>query len=48
MRDNLKLKDKISYLMNIQNEFLKERSHKVIVIGAKEIEDGTITLKIDG
>ena len=48
MRENLKLKDKISYLMNNQNETLKQRDQKIIIIGAKEIDENIMTIKIDG
>lgn len=48
MRENLKLKDKISYLMNNQNETLKQRAQKIIIIGAKEIDENIMTIKIDG
>ena len=48
LRENLKLKDKISYIMNNQNTFLKERSNKTIVVGVQELQEGFVTVKIDG
>lgn len=37
LRDNLKLKDKLSFVMNNQNTFLKERATKTIVVGVNEL-----------
>lgn len=48
LRDNLKLKDKLSYVMNNQNTFLKERASKTIVVGVDEIQQGYVTVKVDG
>lgn len=44
----MKLKDKISYIMNNQNNFLKERAPKTIVVGVQELQDGVVTVKVDG
>jgi histidyl-tRNA synthetase len=47
LRD-LKLKDKLSFIMNNQNTFLKENAHKTIVIGVKELQENFVTVKVDG
>ena len=46
LRTKPKLSDKLNLLMNNQQEFLRARSGIVIVVGAKEIEERSITVKV--
>ena len=41
-----KLSDKLNLLMNNHNEYLRPQIRKVIVVGAKEIEERCLTVKI--
>ncbi len=51
MRDRVKLKDKLTLLMNGvgggegSSHLYKQKASKVIIIGAQEIEDNSFTIK---
>jgi hypothetical protein len=48
LRSKVKFQDKLTFMMNNQNTFLKHRSQTVIVIGVKELLENTLSIKKDG